>query len=198
VKGMKSKAGMFSGDANELRERYKRGIQKIPLAFERLSTPTIAAVNGAAIGAGLDVACMCDIRVASDKAKFGETFVKLGLVPGDGGSYFLQRAVGFAKAMEMTLTAKIYDSKEALAMGLVSYEGADFEEKAVEFAASITKNAPIAVQMAKRSIEMARKSDLQAVLDLMAAYQGITQRTEDHFEGLDGLLEKKTPRFKHK
>lgn len=198
VKGMKAKEGMFSGAPNELRERYKRGIQKIPLAFERLSTPTIAAINGAAIGAGLDMACMCDIRVASDKAKFGETFVKLGLVPGDGGSYFLQRVVGFSKAMEMTLTGNIYDAREALSMGLVSHIGADFFEKAKELANSISNNAPMAVQMAKRSIEIARRSDLQAVLDLMAAFQGITQRSEDHFEGLEGLIEKKSPDFKHK
>ena len=120
VKKMLNKEGMFAGEPNELRERYKRGIQQIPLTFERLSTPVVAVVNGAAIGAGLDLACMCDIRVSSTRAKFGETFAKLGLIPGDGGMWFLQRVVGYSKAVEMTLTANIYDSEEALKMNLVS------------------------------------------------------------------------------
>lgn len=198
VKKMQNKQGMFGGEPNELRERYKRGIQKIPLAFERLSTPVIAMVNGAAIGAGLDMACMCDIRVASPTAKFGETFAKLGLIPGDGGSYFLQRVVGFSKAMEMTLTAGIYNAEEAKAMNLVGYVGEDFLEKTQEMAQAIAANAPIAVQMAKRSIELAYRSELKAVLDLMAAYQGISQRTKDHFAGLEGLLQKSQGQFGHK
>ncbi|MEX0798552.1 MAG: enoyl-CoA hydratase-related protein [Bacteriovoracaceae bacterium] len=198
VKKMQNKEGMFAGAANELRERYKRGIQKIPLAFEKLSTPVVAMINGAAIGAGLDVACMCDIRVAAPTAKFGETFTKLGLIPGDGGSYFLQRVVGFSKAMEMTLSAKIYTAEEAKEMNLLSYEGDDYEQKALEFALAICQNAPVAVQMAKRSIEHAYRANLQTVLDLLAAYQGIAQRTEDHFEGLEGLVKKSQVDFKHK
>ncbi|MBC74639.1 MAG: 3-hxdroxyacyl-CoA dehydrogenase [Halobacteriovoraceae bacterium] len=198
VKKMLNKEGMFAGEPNELRERYKRGIQQIPLTFERLSTPVVAVVNGAAIGAGLDLACMCDIRVSSTRAKFGETFAKLGLIPGDGGTWFLQRVVGYSKAVEMTLTANIYDSEEALKMNLVSYVGEDFEDKALELATQISSNAPIAVQMAKRSIQHARNSSLQEALDLLAAYQGISQRTEDHFEGLQSLVQKSQSKFKHK
>lgn len=198
VKKMQNKEGMFAGEPNELRERYKRGIQKIPLAFEKLSTPVIAMINGAAIGAGLDMACMCDIRIANSQAKFGETFAKLGLVPGDGGSFFLQRVVGFSKAMEMTLTAAVYDAQEAKQMGLVSYVGEDLEERTREMALAICANAPIAVQMAKRSIERAYRSDLHTILDLMAAYQGIAQRSEDHFSGLTSLMEKSQAGFQHK
>lgn len=197
VKKMQGKEGMFSGGPNELRERYKRGIQKIPLAFEKLSTPVIALVNGPAIGAGLDMACMCDIRIAHPRAKFGETFAKLGLVPGDGGTYFLQRIVGFGKAMEMTLTAGIYSAHEAKEMGLVNYVGEDCEQRALAMAQAIAANAPIATQMAKRSIEAAYRSDLKTVLDLMAAYQGIAQRTQDHFSGLEGLVNKSQARFDH-
>lgn len=198
VKKMQNKEGMFAGEPNELRERYKRGIQKIPLAFEKISTPVIAMINGAAIGAGLDLACMCDIRVASPKAKFGETFAKLGLIPGDGGSYFLQRVVGLPMAMEMTLTAAIYGAQEAKEMNLVTYVGEDYEERAKKLSQAICENAPIAVQMAKRSIERAYRADLQTVLELMAAYQGIAQRTEDHFSGLEGLANKSQARFQHK
>ena len=198
VKKMLNKEGMFAGESNELRERYKRGIQQIPLTFERLSTPVIAVVNGAAIGAGLDLACMCDIRVSSPQAKYGETFVKLGLVPGDGGTWFLQRVVGYPKAVEMTLTANVYNSKQALEMKLVTYVGDDFEDKALELATQISANAPVAVQMVKRSLQHARNSSLQASLDLLAAYQGIAQRTEDHFKGVKALMDKSQPEYKHK
>lgn len=199
IKNMLDQNEMFAGDPNELRERYKRGIQKIPLAFSQLSTPVIAMVNGAAIGAGLDIACMCDIRVASEFAKFGETFTKLGLIPGDGGTYFLQKIVGLAKAMEMTLTADIYSAQDGKEMGLFSEvvpveKLKDTVEKYVD---KICTNAPIAIQMAKRAIIHAQNSDLQSNLDLLAAYQAITQRTSDHFKALNKSDAKSSVNFKH-
>ncbi|MCT4640815.1 MAG: enoyl-CoA hydratase-related protein [Bacteriovoracaceae bacterium] len=200
VKQMKQKQGMFAGEPNELRNRYKFGIQQIPLCFERLATPVVAMINGAAIGAGLDLACMCDIRICSDKAKFGETFTKLGLIPGDGGTYFLQRVVGLSKAMEMTLTADIYDSTQALNMGLVSTVTTSeyLLEKTTNIVDRICKNAPIATSMAKRSINHAYRADLNSTLDLLAAYQGISQRTSDHFSAVDALLNKSQTNFKNK
>ena len=102
------------------RYAYKEGIHRIPLAVYSLEVPTIAAVNGAAIGAGLDLACMCDIRIASEEATFAESFVKLGIIPGDGGAWLLQRVVGLSKACEMTFTGATLKSAEALACGLVS------------------------------------------------------------------------------
>ncbi len=190
IKQMLNKEGMFAGESNELRLRYKRGIQKIPVCFNSLSTPTIAMVNGAAIGAGLDLACMCDIRIASTKAKFGETFTKLGLIPGDGGTYFLQRVVGYSKAMEMTLTAKIYNSEEALSMNLVSslFESDELLEKVRNIADQICSNSAVANSMAKRSIVHARNNDLYSTLDLLASYQGITQRTPEHFNLLKKII----------
>lgn len=200
VKDMQNKTGMFAGEPNELRERYKRGIQKIPLCFQNLSTPVIAKVNGAAIGAGLDLACMCDIRYAYKKAKFGETFVKLGLIPGDGGTYFLQRIVGYAKAMELTLTGDIIDSSEALKIGLISDVFDSLEElntKVDNVVNVICSNSSIACQMAKRSLNHAYRNDLNSTLDLLAAYQGITQRTSDHFALLDGVFGKSQETLKH-
>jgi enoyl-CoA hydratase/carnithine racemase len=199
VKDMQTKSGMFAGEPNELRERYKRGIQQIPVCMNSLSTPVIAMVNGAAIGAGLDLACMCDIRIGSNYAKFGETFAKLGLIPGDGGTYFLQRVIGFAKAMELTLTCEIIDANEALKIGLLNFSvGADeLNLKTAELVQKINGNAPIALQMAKRAIVHAYKNDLSSNLDLLSAYQGITQRTSDHFEAVDKIFEKKTCDFKH-
>lgn len=200
VKDMQNKMGMFAGDPNELRERYKRGIQQIPLCMNSLSTPVIAMINGAAIGAGLDLACMCDIRISSENAKFGETFGKLGLVPGDGGTYFLQRIVGFAKAMELTLTCDIIGADEAKNIGLVNYVvGAD---KLVSTTQSlldkVNSNAPIAIQMAKRAITHAYNNDLASNLDLLSAYQGITQRTSDHFHSVDNVFNKNKNSYQHK
>ena len=111
IKAMKEKREMFAGESDELRRRYQSGIQRIPLIMEKLQKPTIAIVNGAAIGAGCDFAAMADIRIGSEKSKMGETFNKLALVPGDGGTYFLPRVVGFTKATEMFLTGKIYTAQ---------------------------------------------------------------------------------------
>lgn len=102
------------------RYHYKEGIHRIPLALYELEVPTIAAVNGPAIGAGLDLACMCDMRIAASSARFAESFVKLGIIPGDGGAFLLQRIVGPSKAAEMTFTGDAIDAQEALACGLVS------------------------------------------------------------------------------
>lgn len=197
VKAMENKTGMFQGESNELRMRYMHGIQQIPLVIESLSTPVIAMVQGAAIGAGCDLAMMCDLRIGSDKAKFGETFVKLGLVPGDGGSYFLQRVIGYSKAMQMSLTGDIYAGEEAHRMGLLNYltSEADLESETEKLATKIATNAPIAVQMTKKLMKVAEHSSLQTVLDLAAGYQGITQRTDDHFTALKAMKQKSSPEF---
>ncbi|MBN8502517.1 MAG: enoyl-CoA hydratase/isomerase family protein, partial [Sphingomonadales bacterium] len=109
------------------RRNYKSGIQRLPLAFAALEVPVIAAVNGPAIGAGLDLACMCDLRVAGESAKFAESFVKLGIIPGDGGAWLIQRIVGFSKAAELTLTGETIDAAEALKIGLVNQVVPDAE-----------------------------------------------------------------------
>lgn len=187
VKNMKNQTGMFEGDSNTLRLKYKHGIQRIPQVIEGLSKPIIAAVNGAAIGAGLDLACMCDIRICNIDAKFGETFNKLSLVPGDGGTYFLQRIIGFAKAMELTLTARIFKADEALNMGLVTKISKSLEKDSLEFAQIISQNAPTSVQMSRRSMIHAYRSDLNSTLEMLGAFQGIAQRSSDHFEALEKI-----------
>ena len=136
VKAMKHRTGMFAGESDELRKRYMYGIQQIPLTMESIETPVIAAINGAAIGAGLDFCCMCDIRLAGERAKFGETFTKLGLIPGDGGGFFLQRIIGYSKAMELTLTGEVFDAIHALEIGLVKriFPNDSLLDEAVAFA----------------------------------------------------------------
>lgn len=197
VKAMQNKTGMFSGESNELRMRYIHGIQQIPKCIEDLSKPLIAMVNGAAVGAGCDLAMMCDLRIGTAKSKFGETFVKLGLVPGDGGAFFLQRVIGFSKAMQMSLTGDLVSGAEALNWGLLNYLVAEenLEAEANKLAQKIADNGPVAVQMTKKAMKTAYLNDLATVLDLSAAYQGIAQRTEDHFIALQAMKDKKTPNF---
>jgi 2-(1,2-epoxy-1,2-dihydrophenyl)acetyl-CoA isomerase len=198
VKAMEEKTGMFAGDPEELMRRYIRGIQQIPFTIEALSTPLVAMVNGAAIGAGCDLACMCDIRVGCRLSRFGETFAKLALVPGDGGTFFLQRVVGYAKAMELSLTGRIVPAEEAHCLGLLNdlVEVDALKEATRKLALSIAANSPVAVSMIKKALRQARTAEISGHLDLLAAFQGITQRTADHFEGVQALKEKRRPQFK--
>ena len=197
IKAMESKSGMFAGESNELRKRYTRGIQRIPRAIEALSTPIIAMVNGAAIGAGCDLAMMCDLRVSSEYSKFGETFSKLSLVPGDGGTFFLQRVIGYTRAMEMFLTGDIYSGDSIKDMGLSNYqvESSKLLEFTKDLASKISSNGPIAISLTKLALKSGRTSGLNEQLELLSTMQGISQRTDDHFEGIKAFNEKRDPRF---
>src|ERR1700733_10812241 len=177
---------------------YKFGIQRIPLAFEKLDVPIIAAVNGPAIGAGLDLACMCDMRVASESARFAESFVKVGIVPGDGGAWLLPRVVGYSKACEMAFTGDMLNAQEALACGLVSRVVPDTEllSAAKALAERIAVNPPSAVRMAKRLLIEGRHSRLDTLLEMSAAMQALTHATPDHREAVNAFLEKRIPVFK--
>ena len=120
VKDFRDRRGLAEGDGMQIRENYRNGIQRLTMGLFNLEVPVIAAVNGHAIGAGLDLACMCDLRIASEKAKFAESFVKLGIVPGDGGAWLLPRIVGMPKASLMALTGDTIDAAKALEWGLVT------------------------------------------------------------------------------
>jgi len=198
IKDMKAKKGMFKGTPVGIMESYRRNVQRIPLAVHRVEVPAIAAVNGPAIGAGCDLALMCDMRVASEKAKFGETFLNVGLIPGDGGAYFLPRAVGMAKACELTFTGDVIDAGEALKTGLVNYvtEHDNLMTKSYELAKKIASKPPEALRMAKRLIYMGQYLTLPQLLEMSAAYQALCHHTEDHMEALDAFFQKRTPVFK--
>jgi enoyl-CoA hydratase/carnithine racemase len=172
------------------RYHYKEGIHRIPLALYNLEVPVIAAVNGAAVGAGLDLSCMCDIRIASETATFAESFVSLGIIPGDGGAFLLQRLVGPAKAAEMTFTADSITADEALAIGLVSSVVPSDEvlPKALQMAHRIARNPPHALRMAKRLLREAQHSRLESVLELSAAFQALAHSTQDHRDRIDGAV----------
>lgn len=179
----------------ETRRNYKRGIQRLPLAFEALEIPVIAAVNGPAIGAGCDLTLMCDIRIAGESASFAESFVRVGIVPGDGGAWLLPRVVGFAKASEMALTGEMIAAAEAREMGLVSRVVADDEllSAARTIAMKIAANPRHAVRMTKRLLREAWRMSLSQTLDLSAAYQALAHATDDHAEAVRAMLEKRAP-----
>jgi len=200
VKHMQDRAGMFAGAPFDLRNSYRTGIQLIPAALYELEVPVVAAVNGPAIGAGLDLACMADVRIASETALFAESFVKLGIVPGDGGAWLLPRVIGLARASLMTLTGDTIDAAKALEYGLVSEVVAPEEvlPRAIAVARSIAANPGHATRMAKRLLRDGQDMKLGPLLELSAAYQAIAHHTRDHHEAVSAFLEKRAPEFEDK
>jgi enoyl-CoA hydratase/carnithine racemase len=180
-----------------IREWYRQGIQKIPLALYNLDVPTIAAVNGPAIGAGCDLACMCDIRIASESASFAESFIRVGIVPGDGGAWLLPRVVGMSKAAEMSFTGDAVDASEALACGLVSRVVPDDKlmDEARALAGRIARNPGPTMRMTKRLLREGQHSKLEALLELSAGFQAIAHKTPQHKEAVMAFIEKRKPVF---
>jgi enoyl-CoA hydratase/carnithine racemase len=190
---MRERAGIFAGDAAQVREHYRRGIQRMTLAFYELELPTIAAVNGAAYGAGCDFSCACDLRIAADTAVFAENFVKLGLISGDGGSWLLPRAVGLSRAAEMSFTGEPIDAQTALAWGLVSrvVPAADLPAAAQDLARRVAANPPHALRMAKRLLREGQRLPFAALLELAAGFQGACHQTPAHAEAVEAFFARK-------
>lgn len=196
LKKMRDQEGMFEGDSAALRGRYIRGLQQLPRRFALFDKPIIAVIEGPAIGAGLDLACMCDIRFATPTATFGSTFVRVGLVPGDGGAYLLARVIGFSHALELMLTGRVIDVEEATQLGLIHRSDEDAAGAAAAHAKLIASNAPVAVQLTKRGAYRSWDAELESALELAATFQSVAQRTEDHHEAVSALLERRDPEFK--
>src|SRR5690606_7773855 len=174
------------GGPYELRDGYRGGIQRIPRALYHCEVPVVAAVNGPAVGAGCDLAVMCDLRVASSNAWFAERFVQLGIIPGDGGAWLLTKAIGPARAAEMALTGDRVTSDQALEWGLVNQvvEPEELLGAARVLAARIAKNPPHSVRMAKRLLRESQHQSLESLRELSAAMQALAHHTEDHREAL--------------
>ena len=197
VKDMKDRKGMFQGTPAEIMEKYRSNLQEVLLTVYNVEVPTIAAVNGSAVGAGCGLALMCDIRVASRKATFGETFLNVGLVTGDGSAFTLPRTIGMAKACELIFTGATIDADTALSVGLINYV-VDHEQllaKANEIAANIASKPPQALRMTKRLIRTGQHSTLVHIMEEAAAFQSLCHYTEDHMEALSAMFEKRQPKF---
>jgi 2-(1,2-epoxy-1,2-dihydrophenyl)acetyl-CoA isomerase len=194
LRGLQSRERTPVENRNFLRD----GVQRIPRLVSLMEKPYIAAVNGAAVGAGMDMASMCDIRFASEQARFGMTYVRMGIIPGDGGAYYLPRIIGTARALDLIWTGRIMDAQEALAMGYVSavVPADQLLEYAREYATKLAKGPAVSIQLAKRLVYRSANTDIDAALDLATQAMFIAQGTEDAIEGPRAFAEKREPEFK--
>ena len=179
------------------RRKWLRGTQRMVVAFRECEKPVLAAVNGVAAGGGLDIALACDIRIASDRARFSEIFARIGLFPGTGGTYLLPRTVGIAKALELIWTGDMIDADEALEIGLVSrvVPHESLMEETLAFAARLAQGPPMAITLAKAAVYRGMDLGFEAALDYAATAEGMTLSSADHAEGVRAFREKRPPRF---
>jgi enoyl-CoA hydratase/carnithine racemase len=198
VKAMKAREGAFGGSGVDIRDGYRNNIHRVVRSIYGLEVPSIAAVNGAAIGLGCDVACMTDIRIAADTAKFGVTFLKLGLIPGDGGAWLLPRTIGMSRACELLFTGDVIDAATARDWGLVSrvVSPAALMDEALALAEKIAAQPPHALRLAKSLLKQGQTTSYDTLMEMSAAAQAISHLTEDHMEGVDSILEKRAAVFK--
>lgn len=198
IKEMQERSSSFAGSALEIQDHYRRGIQQISLALHKAEIPVIAAVNGPAIGAGFDLACMCDLRIASRRASVGETFINLGITPGDGGAWFIQRLIGYQRAAELTFTGRVVEADEALRLGLFLeiVEPDQLMPRTLDLAAQIAAKPPLTLRLTKRMMKLAQRSELPDFLDLCACFQAMAHHTTDHLEAVNAFLEKRAPAYR--
>jgi 2-(1,2-epoxy-1,2-dihydrophenyl)acetyl-CoA isomerase len=197
VRAMRDRTGAFAGGGLDIRDGYRRNIHEIVRALYGLELPLIAAVNGAAIGLGCDVACFADIRIASDRARFGVTFLKLGIIPGDGGAWLLPRIVGSAHAAKMLFTGEVITAERGAQIGLVSEVVSDVDllPHTMQIASCIAQQPPQALRLCKALLRRGQAGDFETTMEMSAAFQALAHLTEDHREGLSALLERRTPDF---
>jgi len=197
LKAMKARADLFEGSGAAIRERYRRVVHRIVRSLYGLEVPLIAAVNGPAMGLGCDIAGLGDIRIASDRASFGVPFMKLGIIPGDGGSWLLPRNVGYVRAAEMLFTARSIDAETADQWGLVNrvVPHETLMDEAMITAAQIAAQPPQALRMAKSLLRQGRDMNFDQMLELSAALQALAHLTDDHIEGVTAVLEKRPGEF---
>ncbi len=200
VKAMREKGGAFAGPGVSIRERYRTGIHKIVRSVWGIEVPVIAAVNGPAIGLGNDVACLADTRIASETAIFGATFLKIGLIPGDGGAWLLPRVIGMARASELLFTGETIDAQTALQWGLVSkvVPAATLQDEAMKLANRMAAQPPDVLRMTKRLLREGQSVSFDNIMELSAAMQALAHHTEDHAEAVNAFFEKRPGNYKGK
>jgi len=182
----------------EARNYLRDSVQRIPRLIAQMDKPYIAAVNGAAVGAGMDMASMCDIRFAADTARFGMTYVRMGLIPGDGGCYYLPRIVGLARTLDLIWTGRLFDAEEALRIGYVSaiVPADELAAYTRAYALKLAKGPAVAIQLAKRLVYRSLEADVDQALEMAQGAMIIAQNTEDAREGPRAFVEKREPQFK--
>ncbi|HTO40849.1 MAG TPA: crotonase/enoyl-CoA hydratase family protein [Rhizomicrobium sp.] len=193
VKAMRERSGAFAGGTVAIRERYRNGIHRIVRALWNIEVPVIAAINGPAIGLGNDVACLADLRLAADTAIFGATFLRIGLVPGDGGAWILPRTIGHARAAELFFTGDTIDAPTALQWGLVSRltPPDQLMAEARALASRICRQPPDVLRMTKRMMREGQTVSFDTILEMSAGMQALAHLTEDHQEAVNAFFEKR-------
>jgi 2-(1,2-epoxy-1,2-dihydrophenyl)acetyl-CoA isomerase len=178
---------------NELWEH----IHRVPKTLEAMDKPVIAMVNGLAVGAGMGMCLMCDLRIASEEARFSTGYVKVGLVPGDGDTYFLPRLIGTARALELLWTADFVEAREAERLGIVNHvvPAAELRDYTYALAARIAEGPQVPIRMIKRLVYQSLRLDLRTHLDLVSSHMAVARKTADHVEGVRAFKEKRPPRF---
>jgi enoyl-CoA hydratase/carnithine racemase len=173
------------------------GVHRVPKQLEQMDKPVIAMVNGLAVGAGMGMCVMCDLRVAAASARFSTGYVKVGLVPGDGDTYFLPRLVGAAKALELLWTADFIEAPDAHRLGIVQrvVPDAELRDATYALARQIADGPQIPIRMIKRLVYQSLRLDLRTHLDLVSSHMSIVRQTADHAEGVAAFKEKRAPRF---
>jgi 2-(1,2-epoxy-1,2-dihydrophenyl)acetyl-CoA isomerase len=173
------------------------GVHRVPKQLEQMDKPVIAMVNGLAVGAGMGMCVMCDVRIAAESARFSTGYVKVGLVPGDGDTFFLPRLVGPAKALELLWTADFIEAPEAHRLGIVQrvVPDAELREQTYALARQIADGPQVPVRMIKRLVYQSLKLDLRTHLDLVSSHMSIVRQTADHAEGVAAFKEKRAPKF---
>ncbi|AWW73316.1 enoyl-CoA hydratase [Erythrobacter sp. KY5] len=198
IKAMRDKTGTFGGTTPAISDGYRNNIHMMLRALHTLRVPVIAAVNGPAIGLGCDVACLADIRIASDKAKFGVTFLKLGIIPGDGGTWILPRVIGMSRASQLFYTGDVIGAEQALDWGLVSevvpHDTLMDETRAM--ADRIAKMPPHSLRQSKMLLRQGQQVSYDTALEMAANTQAMMHTTDDHAEGVAALIEKREAQFK--
>jgi enoyl-CoA hydratase/carnithine racemase len=189
-----------SNTAAGIKARLSENVQRLAMKMQDIDKPVIAAVNGLAIGGGVDIALMCDMRFAARSAKFAETYVKMGLIPGAGGAYYLPRIVGVAKALELFWSSESIDATEALRIGLVNrvFDDDKLAEETQAFASKLARGAPLAMKLVKRILYRGLETDLRGALDLVASNMPVVRMSEDHQEAIAAFREKREPKFSGK
>ncbi|HEY3777173.1 MAG TPA: crotonase/enoyl-CoA hydratase family protein [Rhizomicrobium sp.] len=198
LKAMREQTGPFAGPGVRIREGYRSGIHRMVRALWNIEVPLIAAVNGPAIGLGNDVACLADLRIAADSAFFGASFLKMGLVPGDGGAWILPRVIGQARAAELFFTGDSIDAATAREWGLVSkvVPAAELMNEARALAERICRQPPDVLRLTKRLMRDAERASFETMMEMSAAFQSLAHLTADHREAVSAFFEKRTPEFK--
>ena len=198
LKAMRDKTGLFAGTEADIRDRYQAVVHRIVRALYELEVPLIAAVNGPAMGLGCDITGLADIRIASDRASFGVPFLKLGIVPGDGGGWITPRYAGYARAAELLFTGQTIDAVTAADWGMVNrvVPHDALMAEVLLTASQIAAQAPLALRATKRLLRLGRTASLDEVLAETATAQAAAHTTADHAEGVAAVLEKRVPVFR--